>query len=384
MTFDIDQLICLRRWLHAHPEVSREEVETAMHMRRFLEEHATPDSIVSLHGAGFAAVYEGRSAGKTTLFRCELDALPIHEINDDIPYRSIYDGVAHKCGHDGHMAIMAGLAQTLAERPAKGRAVLLFQPDEETGTGARLSCQHDNFAHIEPDLVFALHNLPGFPAGQILCKTGTFASEVKYVAVRMSGKEAHSAQPETGNSPSYALSDLTLKARDIQAGYDTSDAYALIVPVYNQMGVQASGISPARGEVHFTLRSAAPATVEQMWQSLKSCAKDLAAQNNLEAAFEIREEFAGTLNSQIGYDIIRQAAEATGHMIGSLNQPFRWGEDFGEFTKRYEGAMFGLGAGETMPDLHNPDYDFPEEIIRNGIEMFAAILDIAQSHTAAR
>ena len=373
MRFDIDQLIGLRHWLHAHPEVSRNEAGTARHVRLFLNEHAPPDSIVPLHGAGFAAVYEGQSPGKTVLFRCELDALPIHEVNE-LPYRSVVDGVGHKCGHDGHMTILAGLAQTMNTRPTHGRAVLLFQPDEETGTGAKSCVSHPNFSQIEPDLVFALHNLPGFRAGEVVCKTGTFASDVKYVSVCLSGKEAHSAQPETGMSPATALAELTLKARAIQAHYDVPEAYALAVPVFTQMGVMASGISPARGEVHLTLRSADKATVERMWQDIQAFARELAIRDGLAVTFEIREAFPCTANTQSGFDIVRQAAAETSLAFSRIDHPFRWGEDFGELTQRYDGAMFGLGAGESIPDLHNPDYDFPDEILSSGIKMFAAIM----------
>jgi amidohydrolase len=376
LNIDIDQLIRLRHWLHAHPKVSRNEVATARHLRQFLNEHAPPDGVIPLHGAGFAAVYEGQSPGKTVLFRCELDALPIHEINE-IPYSSNVDGVSHKCGHDGHMTILAGLAQNLRTRPEQGRAVLLFQPDEETGTGAKMCVTHPNFAKIKPDMVFALHNLPGFPAGRVLCKPGAFASDVKYVSISMSGKEAHSAQPETGKSPATALAELTLKAREIQARYDQPEAYALAVPVFNQMGVMASGISPAQGEVQLTLRSAEHATVEKMWQDLQAFATQLANRDGLKVSFDIREAFPGTANTQTGFDIVRQAAAKTGRAFGQLDLPFRWGEDFGELTKRYDGAMFGLGAGEHLPDLHNPDYDFPDEILSSGIEMFAAIMGLA-------
>ncbi|WP_417691631.1 amidohydrolase [Roseibium sp.] len=372
----MDELISLRHWLHAHPEVSRQEVETAKHMWRFLEDHAKPDAFVQLGGAGFAAIYEGKAPGKTVLIRCELDALPIHEVNDDIAYRSLYDGVGHKCGHDGHMTILAGVAQTLADRPQRGRVVLLFQPDEETGSGARSCCQHENFETIQPDHAFALHNLPGFAAGAVICKTGTFASEVKYAGIKMAGKEAHSAQPETGFSPSFALAQLTLKAREIQAKYDRPDAYALVVPVYSQVGVQASGICPGQGEAHFTLRAELGAVVEEMWQELMACATELAEADGLTVSFDIREEFAATTNGQIGFDMIRQATEMTGHAFVAIDQPFRWGEDFGEITKRYGGAMFGLGAGEAQPDLHNPDYDFPDEILKNGISMFSALIEI--------
>ena len=273
-------------------------------MRGFLNTYAKPDDIITLDGAGFAAIYEGKAPGNTVLFRCELDALPIHEINDDIAYRSVNDGVGHKCGHDGHMAILAGVAQTLTDRPANGRVVLLFQPDEETGTGARQCCLHEGFKTIQPDYAFALHNLPGYPAGDVICKPGTFASEVKYAAIKMVGVEAHSAQPETGVSPSFALAELTLRARTIQKRYDHPDAYALVIPVYNHMGVQASGVCPARGEVHFTLRSALGTTVEKMWQDLTSCAENIAESFGLRVEFETREEFAATTNHQSGFDMI--------------------------------------------------------------------------------
>lgn len=333
--------------------------------------------MIPLDGAGFAAVYAGARPGKTVMFRCELDALPIHEVNDDIPYRSLTDGVGHKCGHDGHMAILAGLALHLAERPSSGRVVLLFQPDEETGTGARNCCAHENFERIQPDFAFALHNLPSFPTNEIICKSGTFSSEVKYVAIKFSGKEAHSAQPETGTSPSIALAELTLKAVELQAVFDRPEAYALVVPVYNQMGVQASGVCPAFGEVHFTLRSAESTVLETMWQQLSDYARNIAEQYGLSVAFEVKEEFAATFNSDSAFELIKQASAEVNLSFNSIDRPFRWGEDFGEVTKRVNGGMFGLGAGKNRPDLHNPDYDFPDEILESGIRMFAALVRLS-------
>jgi len=383
LNIDLEKLIRLRHWLHAHPEVSRHEHKTAKAVLKFLNENARPDEIVPLDGTGFAAVYAGATAGKTVMIRCELDALPIHEINDDIPYRSLYDGVAHKCGHDGHMTILAGLAQQLVERPAMGRVVLLFQPDEETGTGASQCCAHKNFEKIRPDLAFALHNLPGYPAGEIVCKAGTFASEVRYVAIEFSGKEAHSAQPETGVSPALALAELTLKAQAIQALHDRTEAYALVVPVYSQMGVQASGVYPANGELHFTLRSADAAVLETMWQELSDCARSIAKLHGLDVEFEIKEHFAASVNSQLGFDMIKQVSAQLGYSFTTIDHAFRWGEDFGEITKDYSGAMFGLGSGFSKPALHNPDYDFPDEILGCGIQMFTALIKLALKQESA-
>jgi amidohydrolase len=319
-------------------------------------------------------VYNGANPGRTVLIRTELDALPIHEVNEDIPYRSVHDGIGHKCGHDGHMTIVAGVAQTLAERPAKGRVVLLFQPDEETGTGARECHAHENFQKIRPDYAFALHNLPGFTKGEVFGKVGTFASAVKYVAIKMSGVETHSAQPETGVSPSFALAELTLMAQEVQAKYDDPDAYALIVPIFNQMGVQSSGVCPAKGEAHFTLRSGRGTTVEAMWEEFLSCARIIAEKHGLNIEIETKEEFAETATSDSAFDLIKTATENAGLGFNLIDRPFRWGEDFGEITGHYEGGMFGLGAGRDQPDLHTPNYDFPDDLLVYGIRIFTQLI----------
>jgi amidohydrolase len=379
---NMESLIALRRWLHAHPEVSRQEVKTAAYMRDYIEKNAPADEMIDLAGAGFAAVYNGKNSGKTVLIRTELDALPIHEVNEDLEYRSIYDGVGHKCGHDGHMTMVAGLAQLYAhQRPDEGRAVLLYQPDEETGTGARECSAHENFKKIQPDYAFALHNLPGFPAHEIVCNTGTFSSAVKFAAIKLTGKEAHSAQPETGNSPSLAIAEITLASQEVQAKYDTPEEYALIVPIFFDMGVSSSGVAPAYGEAHYTIRTCRNDVVDQIWNEFYAQAEKIAAKYNLEIDFEILEEFAANFNDTDSVEMIKKAAQANGLSYTVKEKPFRWGEDFGEITKLYKGAMFGLGAGEDKPDLHNPDYDFPEEIIISGVKMFQNL--IAQSLASA-
>ncbi|MDN5789002.1 MAG: amidohydrolase [Pseudorhodobacter sp.] len=376
MVNELDQLVALRHWLHAHPELSRQESETAQHMQRFLADNAPPDKIVPLAGAGFAAVYNGMAAGRTVMFRAELDALPIYEVND-LPYRSQRDGVGHKCGHDGHMTILAGLALHLRDRPQRGRVVLLFQPDEETGTGAQACATHPNFAQVIPDFVFALHNLPGYTLGQVIVKEGVFASAVKYMAIRMSGKESHSAQPETGASPAFALAELTLAAREIQAQFDDPSAYALIVPVFTQMGVQSSGVCPGSGEVHFTLRAGDGRMVAAMWRDLSERAKMIAEKYGLLIEFETKEEFAATSNATEAVQLIKQAAKAADLDVTTIDHPFRWGEDFGELTQRYPGGLFGIGAGIDHADLHNPDFDFPDTLLTPAIRIFAGLSVIA-------
>lgn len=384
LNINLEQLIGLRHWLHAHPEISRQEHETSKHMRSFLEKYASPDEIILLDGAGFAVVFNGAAPGNTVLIRAELDALPIHEVNEDLRYRSVYDGVGHKCGHDGHLTILAGIAQTLADRPAKGRVVLLFQPDEETGTGARGCKNHPNFKRIAPDFAFALHSLPGFPKGEVVCKVGTFASAVKYVAVRMVGKGSHSAQPETGINPAFAMAELTLKAREIQSNFDGKKSYALIVPIFSQMGVQSSGVSPPCGEVHFTLRSGKGDILDDMWRGFSDCAETIAAKYGLAIEFETLEEFDETPNGQVAFEMVRNASTLAGLEFNLIDEPFRWGEDFGELTRYYKGAMFGMGAGIDHPPLHDPEFDFVDDLLEPSIEIFTQLIAGALGESQTR
>jgi len=152
----------LRKNLHRHPELSGAEEQTAKRIQDFLLENSKPtDLITRLGGTGVAAVYEFGKDGSGVLNRCELDALPILEQNT-FEHRSQTPGVSHKCGHDGHMAMVAGLASWLDKQqfPA-GRVVLLFQPAEETGQGAAALLEDQRMLKLSIDYAFALHNIPG-------------------------------------------------------------------------------------------------------------------------------------------------------------------------------------------------------------------------------
>ena len=161
----------LRHELHRHPEVSGFEAETAARIFRFFEPLQPDEVLRGLGGHGAAFVFSGAEPGPTVLLRCELDGLPIRELSQ-AAHCSTVDGRSHACGHDGHMAILASVGETLSTaRPPKGRVVLLFQPAEENGGGAEAVIRDTRFPKIRPDFVFALHNLPGFPLGQAVSYT---------------------------------------------------------------------------------------------------------------------------------------------------------------------------------------------------------------------
>ena len=141
------------------------------------------------------------------------------------------------------------------------------------------------------------------------------------------------------------------------------------------MGVSSSGVAPGYGEAHYTLRTCRNDVVDQMWAVFKEKSEQIAAKHGLQIEFEIMEEFAANYNTEDTVEMIKKAASDCGLDYLNLDVPFRGGEDFGEITKRYKGAMFGLGSGENRPDLHNPDYDFPDDIIPAGVMMFNDLIE---------
>ncbi len=367
----MDRIIELRHELHSNPELSGGETETAQRIVRFFASLA-PDSILkNLGGTGVAVVFSGTAPGPTVLLRAELDALPIQESNP-VPYRSSLPGVAHKCGHDGHMAILAAVGQELASRrPASGRVILLFQPAEETGDGAAAIISDPHFAEIAPDYAFALHNLPGFPLGQIVTRTGSFSSASRGITIRLQGAPAHAAQPETGRSPAPALAGIIAKLPDLSAGVAPTKEVAFITIVGAKLGEQAFGTAPGEAEVWATLRSETDATMEAIVAYAETLANESAASFNLDCTIEYSDIFYATKNSARANEIIRSSTNGS---ILELERPFRWSEDFGRFTTIAEGALFGIGAGLNMAELHNSDYDFPDAMIAPAARVFQRII----------
>ncbi|HCI72609.1 MAG: amidohydrolase [Bacteroidetes bacterium] len=370
----LSQLTSLRKELHRFPELSGKEFETAQRIVNFLTPFEPTKIISELGTTGVAAVYDYGDPETTILIRCELDALPIQEVNT-FEYRSVTDSVSHKCGHDGHMVIVAGLAEWLQEAPLENaRIVLLFQPAEETGEGAPGILADENFEQIIPDYIFALHNLPGFPMHQIVTTGSEFTSTVQSVSISLHGKESHAAEPENGLNPALALAELINSYNDIVVNDINSEDFALITPVYSSMGSKDYGVSPADGELHLTIRTWTPDEMNALMKKIETIAQDVALKHSLKHEMLWFDYFSATNNDPFCNTIIKESAKERGFQLNQREHPFKFGEDFGVFTQRYSGAMFGLGSGEETPALHNPDYDFPDEIIETGIAMFREII----------
>lgn len=380
-----ESLVALRHELHQHPELSGQETETARRVIDFVRPFNPTQIVSGLGGNGVAVVYElGNTEfgqdGPTLLFRSELDALPIEEINS-FTHRSGRAGVSHKCGHDGHSTVLAGLASWISQTSfLTGRVILLFQPAEETGQGAKAVLDDPHFADLRPDYVFSLHNIPGYPMHEVVWVEGQFSPTVQSMAITLYGKESHASEPENGINPSMAVAELVTAFANYVVADPARADFTLITPVHLLVGQRDYGISAGYGEAHFTLRCWQTEGMNALVKSLERELADICARHKLRFETNWFDYFPTTVNDAYCNTLVIKSATKAGLSIQQRPTPFKFGEDFGWFTQSFPGestpgAMFGLGAGEQTPALHNPDYDFPDELIDTGIKVFSGIIE---------
>ena len=273
------------------------------------------------------------------------------------------------------MAIVAGVAAHLHNQaPQKGSVVLLFQPAEETGEGAARVLNDPKYDEIQPDYVFALHNLPGYPLGDIILSDGLFASASTGIAIELTGATSHAAEPENGRSPALAVAQLIGAISSVPQFHTSLDKTAQATIVHAEVGEVAFGTSPGHGKVMATLRSHSQETMEILIEKSTELAKGIAAAYGLEVKTELMQPFPVTMNDLEATAIVRKAAHELGMTTRELDIPFAWSEDFGHFTARHKGSLFGIGSGDKQSALHHPDYDFPDALIDKGVGVFVKIL----------
>ena len=388
---EIDHLVAFRQALHRRPDLSGYEKATAQKVIEELQ-RLSPDSIVTglgpwtepdgtaLGGTGIAATFDSGQDGPTLLFRCELDGLPIQE-QSDLAYRSELDTKAHLCGHDGHMAILLALAMRLSrQRPASGRVVLLFQPAEETGKGASALLGDPVFSADvpKPDMAFALHNLPGLPLGTVALKSGAMCCASRGIRILLEGKTSHASMPQDGISPVEAMmtiaAGLNALTNGLDAGQALDDSYKLVTITHMSVGEPCFGVAPGTGQIWATLRTVSDDVMGSLVASAEQLATVAAREAGLTLQIEQDDIFAACTNAPETTDLVAKALEAEGITTKEQSEPMRWSEDFGQFGHHCPSTLFVLGSGESQPQLHNPDFDFPDSLTPIGARIFERIL----------
>ncbi len=372
-------LVNLRHELHQNPEISGEEKETARRIAKRLRQFSPNKVLTDIGGYGLAAVFDSGNSGPSIGIRCELDALPIQELSD-APYASNTAGKGHLCGHDGHMAMVLGVADALSRnRPKIGKVVLIFQPAEETGKGAAAFRADPRFAELSLDYVFSLHNLPGLELGSVeLCNSAANCAS-RGMRISLTGKTSHAAAPQDGISPANAMARLTPALIGLGPGGALSDEFALVTLTHAQLGARTFGVAPGHGELWVTLRTVSDQRMNRLVQDAEMVVQKEAQSEGLMVSICYNDVFEACTNQEQALEFLTNALLVSEVPFQRTDQSQKFSEDFGQFSKSAKTAMFWLGAGLNHPQLHNPDYDFPDTLIPVGTKIFLntiqAVLD---------
>ena len=367
-----NELMCvnLRHKLHENAELSGNENKTMEILIDFLRNNTTFNIIVK--DGYFIAEKIALKNAMNIAFRADMDAISMTETTD-IEYKSNNATAAHKCGHDGHCAILAGLALEIEEIPIVNKNVfLIFQPSEEVGQGAKKIVQDGFLVENKIDEIYSLHNIPGHDVGSILCKRDVFACASKGIIITLKGKPSHAAYPEYGINPSYAAADI-ISFLNNSTKSNIYGGMVLCTIVNVNIGERTFGTAAATGEILLTLRGENETDLMKLQNHILKFVKECCSQHKLQFTISFSDEFPETRNHDTCINKILQVCKNNDFSYEELQCPFRWSEDFGYYLKDIKGAMFGLGDGKLHPQLHTANYDFPDNIIKTGVDIFYSI-----------
>ncbi|MBP5239477.1 MAG: amidohydrolase [Oscillospiraceae bacterium] len=367
---NLDKITALRHLLHSYPDLSLQESGTMSVLKDFLQENTTLE-ILDRDGWFYA---EKRSsaepAASPVAFRAEMDALPMDE-SITLSYGSVRSGVSHKCGHDGHMAALCGLALELDNMKVNRTVYLIFQPAEETGQGAARCAELIREKGISE--IFAFHNISGYPENSIVYRSQLTQPASEGLIIRMHGKQSHASAPEEGCNPSAAIAELALYGQHLPE--DPHEGMALCTIVGMQCGQSDFGISPGEGSISVTLRAEQEAFMKGMEKKFLQKAEELSARDSLRTEHEIHDYFPETRNHEDALNrVIRKAAGLQLPVI-EMENLWRASEDFGYYLKQCPGAMFYIGNGKEHPALHTGGYDFNDRILKTAVDLFLALAE---------
>lgn len=394
----------LRHNLHQHPELSMQEKETMKILQTFLQKNTSLE--IHIRDGWFYALKKSSGSLPSTVanagpiaFRADMDGLPIPE-SIRLPYESQNEGISHKCGHDGHCAVLCGLALELDNRNTDRDVYLIFQPGEEIGAGAKRCAELIREKGITE--IYAMHNLGGYPEGSLVYRRGLTQPASEGLRIRLTGKTSHASAPEKGNNPAGAVASIVqyaLRAADSaeNSAHGISEPSSQ-TPEHDFMtafksGAQDSpmrlctitgirlgdgdfGISPGEGEICMTLRAEIEEEMLAMEQSIISFASQVSAGAGLQMTYSSHDYFPETRNHDDCLDRVLDAAQENKVPAISMRELWRASEDFGHYLKICPGAMFYIGNGEDYPPLHTAEYDFNDRIIETSVNMFMRIAGI--------
>jgi amidohydrolase len=365
---ELDFVVTLRHRLHQCPEPGFAETQTAAIVAEELRLAGyTPQT--ELAKTGIVADLDGAGTGKYLILRCDMDGLPVMETTD-LPYQSQRKGYAHCCGHDGHTAILVGLARIMRRVTDlwPGRIRFLFQPAEEKGRGAWAMIQAGALGPRKPDAFLTLHAWPGLPADSVASMPGALMAASDFIKIKVTGRGGHGAYPHYTRNPLHGM------ARIVEALKHMNTAQRVVSLCTAKIGHRPNTVS-ASGTMTGTLRTLCPYIREQTKREIEEKVISLCSELGLEGMVKYDKHCPAVVNDSELYKCFREAGEellGPGH-VHQLESPSMGSEDFGYFLDHAPGFLFRLGMGEDSAQLHQSNFDFNDEALRTGMLMLAGM-----------
>ncbi|HET9643744.1 MAG TPA: M20 aminoacylase family protein [Burkholderiaceae bacterium] len=381
---DAASIAALRRQIHAHPELCFEEVRTADLIAEALsgwgiEVHR------GLGGTGVVGIVRNGTSGRAVGLRADMDALPITEQNR-FPHASLHPGKMHACGHDGHVAMLLAAARHFARhRSFDGTIYLIFQPAEEGGGGAREMMKDGLFERFPMEAVFGVHNWPGLKVGQFAVRSGPVFASSNEFRITIRGKGSHAAMPHLGIDPVPVACQMVQSFQTIitrnKRPIDTG-----VISVTMIHAGEATNVVPESCELQGTVRTFTPEVLDLIERRMRTVAESTCAAFDASCEFEFVRNYPPTINHPAETDFV---ARVMADLVGPDNviefEPTMGAEDFSYFLQVKPGCYFLIGNGDGTHRqsghgmgpcmLHNPSYDFNDELIPLGATLWVKLAE---------
>ncbi len=379
-----DDMTAWRRHLHANPETAFEEHATA----DFIEGKLRDFGIEVHRGLAGTGVVGSLSTGDGPAIglRADMDALDIPEINE-VPHKSTRPGKMHACGHDGHMAMLLGAARYLSEtKRFKGTVRFIFQPAEENQAGGKVMVADGLFEKFPVDSVYGMHNWPGLPVGSFAVKAGPMMATADIFEIAIRGRGAHAAMPHLGID-TVAIGAEIVSALQTIVSRNADPLDAAVVSVTQFHAGDTYNVIPEVAFLRGTTRTFSPEVQDMIELSIERIARGVAGAHGGTIEFRYERRYPATINhereSEIAAGIAKDIAGAENVLL--TPSPSMGAEDFAFMLQEKPGSYIWVGNGPVNGDrnLHNPSYDFNDEILPIGASYWARLVESALPGTAA-
>jgi amidohydrolase len=375
-------LVAIRRDIHAHPELAFNEARTAEIVARELAAYGL-EVHRGLARTGVVGVLRKGDSGRTIGLRADMDALPLHEKND-FDHRSRHPGQMHACGHDGHSTMLLGAARYLAEHRDSldfdGTVYFIFQPAEESEGGAAVMIADGLFSRFPMDAVYGLHNWPGIPAGEMAVMPGPVMAGTCGLEIRVQGRGCHAAMPNQGVDTLVAASQLVLALQTVVAR-NVHPCESAVVSVTQIHGGEAWNVIPDDAVLRGTIRTFKPEVQKLVEQAIERLCSGIASAFGAQITASFDSRYPPTVNDPAETARCRRAAAQVfgDERVRKDELPSMGAEDFAFMLQVKPGCYvwLGNGPGNNGCTLHNPNYDFNDEILPLGISYWVRLVETA-------